>query len=58
VLDVADLANGRLANQWHTTHFTRGHAHLRVDASLATNCAKAPAERANCPPLPGRSSML
>src|ERR1044072_1524189 len=34
MLDVADLPHGRVADDRHTEHFARGHAHLRVVAFL------------------------
>ena len=59
VLEVADLADRRVALDVDLAHLARGQPHLRVVAFLAPSAARAaPAERTIWPPLPRFSSML
>ena len=53
VLDVADLAHRRLANQRHAPHFTRRHTQLRVLAFLRDELRKRSRRTRHLPALAG-----
>jgi hypothetical protein len=58
VVEIADLANGRVTNLMDETNFTRGHTDLGKIAFFGKQLCRASSRTDHLPPLPGFISML